>query len=125
VWLASLAARRARLDELGIAVLVFVPDPLPVIQRMALDLDIPFPLLADEDGRVARRYGAVASDGAPGVAVCAADRYGYALAAWRAKEADAMPSLDAALDRIAFAAMEDCGCGLPAWPEDAMEPMDS
>jgi len=93
--------------------------------RLAPDLDLPFPPLADDGGRGAQLYGAISESGGPGVTLRAADRYGYGREVWRAAEADALPPPDAPLDRIAFAELEDCGCGLPAWPEDAMEATDS
>jgi peroxiredoxin len=118
-WLAALARRRAGRDELRVAALVVASASVAELRGLALELDLPFPLLSDEEGSVARRYSLTIGD-QHGVAVFAANRYGHLLEVWRADEASGLPAPDAALDRIAFAEMEDCGCGLPAWSPDVM-----
>lgn len=119
-WLAALAKRRARLDELGAAVLIVMPEPIAALGALGTKLDLPFPLLSDADGAVAARYGL--PSGESGVAVVALNRYGYPIGVWRADDGGALPPPDAPLDTIAFAEMEDCGCGLPAWPPEVMAP---
>jgi peroxiredoxin len=118
-WLALLAHRRARLDELRVGLLVVLPARLAELRQIATKLDLSFALLADEQGGVAARYG-LAPDDHRRVALFAADRYGHLLQSWSAEEASALPPPDAALDAIAFAEMEDCGCGLPAWSPELM-----
>lgn len=117
-WLAALARRRARLDELGAAVVVVMPEPIAELRTLTMELDLPFRLLADEKGGVAARYG-LSSERAT-VAAFALNRYGHVLHAWHAADAASLPPMDAPLDLIAFAEMEDCGCGLPAWPPELM-----
>lgn len=118
-WLTALARRRPRLDELGVAVLVVVPEPIPALRSFATELDLPFHLLSDADGALSTRYGLPGEH--PSVAVFALNRYGAVLDAWHADEASALPPMEAPLDSIVFAEMEDCGCGLPAWPRELME----
>ncbi len=122
-WLAALGRKRAWLDELNVAVLPILSSPVSELRQFALELDLPFALLADELGSVAERYGLVAGERPDHhqVGIVAANRYGYLLEGWTAGEADSLPPPDAALDQIAFAALEDCGCGLPAWPPELMD----
>jgi peroxiredoxin len=122
-WLSSLVRCYARLDELGVAALIIAPVSVQALRKLATDLDLSFRLLSDEGGAVTARYGIT---GEP-LALFALNRYGYLLQSWRAKHTvgtDTLPPVDAALDRIAFAEMGDCGCGLPAWPRELMESED-
>jgi peroxiredoxin len=125
VWLSALAPQRARLDELHVAALVVLPSELPTLRALALDLPAAplVTLLADEQRNTAARYGlaATANRERPRVGVFAANRYGYLLEAWICDEANGLPPLDAALDRISFAEMADCGCGLPAWAPELID----
>ncbi|MBF6590318.1 MAG: redoxin domain-containing protein [Ktedonobacterales bacterium] len=113
-WLRRLAGARAAVEEVGAALLIVVPEPVGWARRLQDALDLAFPPLADADGTVAAIY--VPSPSA--VAVYAADRYGYCLARWVATEAAELPSPDAALVPVRDAEQGDCGCGLPAWPDE-------
>ena len=76
-------------------------------------LALPFPVLVDEDGAVARRYGA------PGAALLVADRFG-APVLWRpAGPGHDLPDQDAVLRELAYLAHTcSAGCATPIWPAD-------
>ncbi len=108
------------MDELGVAALVVVPESVSSLRALATELDLPFRLLSDEDGAAAARYGIKGES----LVIFALNRYGYLLQTWRAANVTTLPPVDAAFDRIAFAELGDCGCGLPAWPRELMESED-
>ncbi|HLZ24850.1 MAG TPA: redoxin domain-containing protein [Ktedonobacterales bacterium] len=116
-WLRDLRANRAPLDELGAAVLIIVRAPRENARVLQASLDLPFMVLVDADGEVASRY--TARDAA---ALYLGDRYLQCIGRWIvAGGQHALPAPDDLLGTLAFAEQEDCGCGLPAWPEEALE----
>lgn len=113
-WLAGLARERAALADLDAAVLIVAPEPVAQLRQLQAQVDLPFTLLADEAGSVAAAYVPHAGH----LALYAADRYLQCLAGWHAPEATGLPPLEAPLTALLAAEQEDCGCGLPAWPEE-------
>lgn len=114
-WLAALARERARLDELGVAVLVIAPQPIERLRQLQIELDLPFALLADADGATTAAYLAAGDEARD--ALYAADRYNHCLARWLAADASGFPPLAKVFVEFAFAEQGDCACGLPAWDE--------
>ena len=80
------------------------------------ELALPFPVLVDEDGTVARRYGD------PRAALLVADRFG-APALWRPVGAGHdLPDQDAVLRELEYLAHTcSAGCATPIWPADGEE----
>lgn len=116
-WLSLLTARRAALADLDAAVLLALPEPVERLRTLQAAADLPFTLLADEDGSVARMYSA-GGKRAEGAVMVAADRYLQCLGVWRAPSLADLPPLEEPLTLLLAAEQEDCGCGLPAWPEE-------
>lgn len=114
-WLASLATLRALVDEVSAAVMVVVPVTVDALRDWQASHEFPFTLLADPDRAASQPF--IVEDG---VAFYAVDRYGYVLARWDGPDASALPTPADALIPIRDAEYEDCGCGLPAWPEESM-----
>lgn len=112
-WLAALAAHRAALADLDAAVLLVLPESLARAREIQAALDLPFTPLADESGATRDVYGLEG-----GVGLYVADRYLHCLGAWRSPDADGLPALAEPLTLLLAAEQEDCGCGLPAWPEE-------
>ncbi len=57
-------------------ILAVLPLDVPAADALRAALDLPFPVAADPEGDVARRYGLVREDGARRAALFVADRYG-------------------------------------------------
>ncbi|HEX6123295.1 MAG TPA: redoxin domain-containing protein [Ktedonobacterales bacterium] len=123
-WLGALVGARAAFDEQNAAVLIVVPGSPEAARDLRSRLDLPFRVLADAAGQTTAEF--VPAVGATGgqapVALYAADRYGYCLARWLADDATGLPSPEVALVPIRDAEQEDCGCGLPAWPVEEVQP---
>ena len=98
--------------------LLIVPGPAAAAAALQRDLALPFPVLVDEDGSVARRYGASA-DGAPGAALLIADRFGVPVLWQRAGAGHDLPDQDAVLRELEYLAHTcGAGCATPIWPAD-------
>jgi peroxiredoxin len=112
-WLLDLAGRASRLNELSARAWVVIREPAARLRTLRNELDLPetFTLLADPEGTVHARY---APDGG---AVYVGDRYLQCLACWVRGPEHPLAPLDDVLAVLAFADQEDCGCGLPAWPD--------
>lgn len=65
---------RAIMAEAG-DVLAVVAGSADVVRKLRGDLDLPFPIVIDEDGSIHKRYG-LWQDGQPQAALFAVDRYG-------------------------------------------------
>ncbi len=122
-WLNGLLAHRGRLDELDAAVLVVAPDPIEHLRDLQVEVDGPWVFLSDVDGSAARAY-MPAEQEHRGVGLFAGDRYLECVGAWSATEANGFPAFDAPLTSLLAADLEDCGCGLPIWPESQFRGQD-
>lgn len=111
-WLASLIERRGAFGDLDVAVLLVLPEPIERLRALQTSLDLPYTFLSDERGEVRRRYVVDSAD-----AIVVSDRYLQCLGVWQAASVSELPALDEPLTLLLAADQEDCGCGLPAWPE--------
>lgn len=90
--------------------LVLVPGPLAAAEALRADLALPFPVLADEEGKVFRRYGVT------GAALMITDRFG-APALWQ-PSGSGHPRLDQAgiLRELTYLSHTcSAGCATPIW----------
>jgi peroxiredoxin len=96
-------------------VLAIGPDAPAVAAALAADLELPFALLSDPDGRVARRQRV----GVPAVIV--ANRVEEIWAAWSPNDELDLPSQEEILGWLEFVVLQ-ChnGCGRPDWGSDAL-----
>ena len=84
-------------------VLAVAPVTPTEAASLANELQLPFPLLADADGAVHRRYGAISGPAEAGPAVFAADRYGEIQQRWRLDDSHlGLPGHDALVDELRF-----------------------
>lgn len=116
-WLAELARVRVEVDEVSAAILVVAPGTVEAARTWQAAHDFPYTLLADPNRSASQRFLSTREGASAGVALYAVDRYNYVLATWVGANAEALPTPAAALVPIRDAEQEDCGCGLPAWPE--------
>ena len=94
---------------------LIVPGPAERVESLRCDLALPFPVLVDEDGAVARRYGI--DDG--GAALFVADRFGAPVLWQYAGAMHDLPDQDAVLREAEYLAHTcSAGCATPIWPEE-------
>jgi peroxiredoxin len=105
--LAAVAAHLSGYEARHTQPLAILGTPLAVAETVRAALGLPFPLAADEAGRVLARLTGDQSDGEPVPAVLLADRYAEVrvhLTGWAALQADQQPEL---LDWLTYI---DCLC---------------
>jgi peroxiredoxin len=84
--------------------------------RIKEEMNLPFPLLVDEDGRIHRPAGAADNYGHPASAIYITDRFGEVFAVYRAAEGQTMPALQEIVTWLAFINSQCPECGSPEWP---------
>jgi peroxiredoxin len=77
---------------------------------------LPFPVLADVDGRVHRAFGAVTPEGKPAAAIYITDRWGEIYVAGRTSAGQALPTPHEILGWLHFIAIQCPECGVADWP---------
>lgn len=92
--------------------LVLVPGPFAGAERLRAGLALPFPVLADEEGKVFRRYGV------SGAALLITDRFG-APALWQPTGAGHdLPGQPAILQELTYLSHTcSAGCATPLWKD--------
>lgn len=78
--------------------------------------NLPYPVLADDNGLLHRELGAVDSKGLDSAAVYVTDRFGEVFGAYRTAAGDALPSLVDILNWIEFVNAQCPECEPPEWP---------
>jgi peroxiredoxin len=93
--------------------LLIVPGPMEDAEALRHGRALPFPVLADTEGRVARRYGD------PGMALLVSDRFG-APVRWQVTGAEHdLPDQDVVLREVEYLSHTcSAGCATPIWPEE-------
>ena len=84
--------------------------------RIKEEMNLPFPLLVDEDGRIHRPAGAADNYGRPATAIYIIDRFGEVFAVYRAAEGQTMPDLQEIVTWLAFINSQCPECSPPEWP---------
>lgn len=114
--LAQIACRYHQLQEEEAQALAVLLDSREAVLSVAHELAPPFPLLADEDGRVHREFGAAHSDGRPAPAIYVTDRYGEVFGSYRTACGQTLPSWQEILSWLAFINSQCPECEPPEWP---------
>ncbi len=78
--------------------------------------NLPYLVLADDNGRLHRDFGAIDSKGADLAAVYVTDRFGEVFAAFRTAAGDTLPSADDVLNWLEFVNAQCPECEPPEWP---------
>lgn len=78
--------------------------------------NLPYPVLADEHGRLHREFGAVDSRGLDAAAVYVTDRFGEVFAVFRTSAQDSLPSVAEILSWLEFINAQCPECEPPEWP---------
>jgi peroxiredoxin len=79
-------------------------------------LKLPYPVLADEGGRVHRELGAVDSQGHASAAVYVTDRFGEVFGACRTRDKQSLPGIADILNWLEFVNSQCPECEPPEWP---------
>ena len=105
--LRTIVARYGEIRADEVEVLAVVAGGVEAARRLALDLDAPFPVLADESGAVRASY----VDG--GVGLFVVDRYNALFKGWAADDADGLPDVSELLEWLTFLAVQCEECHPP------------
>lgn len=79
-------------------------------------LKLPYPVLADEDGRIHREVGAVSLQGSVAAAVYVTDRFGEVFGLYRTRDGQALPKVAEILSWLEFVNSQCPECEPPEWP---------
>jgi peroxiredoxin len=97
--------------DLETEILVVLPYSLAEIKSRLEGVDVPFPVLSDEGGRVAQQYLGHSPGGGPLGALFLTDRYGDLRVEMRAEEVEEMPDQRAIVDWLSLLETECPECG--------------
>lgn len=79
-------------------------------------LKLPYPILADDNGRIYRELGAADSQGREFAAVYVTDRFGEVFGAYRTRDGQSLPRLADILNLLEFIGFQCPECEPPEWP---------
>jgi peroxiredoxin len=114
--LAEIAGDYARFLDQPAQALAIMQCTQAKAARIKEEMNLPFPLLVDEDGRTHRPAGAADNYGHPAPAIYITDRFGEVFAVYRAAEGQTMPDLQEIVTWLAFINSQCPECGSPEWP---------
>ncbi len=80
------------------------------------NLDLPYPVLLDEDGALHRELGATDAQNCDAAAVCVTDRFGELFALYRTAEGTKLPGMEEILRNLEFISFQCPECEPPEWP---------
>ena len=87
-------------------------------ERTKHQVQVPFPVLADEDMQVHKSVGAVDAQAVPAAAVYVTDRFLDVHATWRTEQGDDLPGVSEVLSWLAYIESECPECTQEEWPRD-------
>jgi peroxiredoxin len=105
--LGAVAGLYGEVRAIGAEVLAVVSDDAEAVRRLALETDLPFPLLADGGGSVRTAFVG------EGVGLALADRYNALFEGWSADDADGLPEAAELREWLAFLDMQCDECHPP------------
>ncbi len=85
-------------------------------ERAKQELKIPFPVLADQDGRIHRQAGATDDQGQDSAAVYVTDRYGEVFGVYRVRDGQPLPGVPEIQNWLEFINSQCPECEPPEWP---------
>ena|ERR1041385_1169280 len=83
---------------------------------LANALELPFPLLVDQDGSAHRQFGAADHNGVPAPAIYITDRYGEVFGSFRTAIGQRLPTFHEILSWLSFVNSQCPECESPEWP---------
>ncbi len=114
--LKNLAQRNHELLKEDSQVIAVVQGGKEAAIELARALELPFPVLVDENGSVHRQFGAAGRDGAVSPAIYITDRYGEVFGSFRTAIGQRLPSFQEILSWLSFVNSQCPECESPEWP---------
>jgi peroxiredoxin len=114
--LGDLAKGYPEYPQLNAEVLAISRAEVEELRQLQRELDLPFPLLSDMDGKVLIAYLGEAAGGPHETGVFVADRYGALYTGATAADADALPGESEIRDWLSFIEIQCPECFPPEWP---------
>jgi peroxiredoxin len=112
--LREMAANYGEYQRLETEALAIAPDEIARLSRLAREFDLPFPVLADDEGKVRDRY--LKSAGRPEAAVVVVDRWGAIFACQVSGHEHDLPAEAGIREWLEFIELQCEECFPPEWP---------
>jgi len=96
-------------------ILIVVRSPAEAAEKKE-QLKLPYPILADENGRIHHELGAVDSQGQSFTAVYVTDRFGEVFRAYRTRDGQSLPHVAEIVNVLEFINIQCPECEAPEWP---------
>lgn len=114
--ISDLASRYAEIKNEEAEVLALFHDLPEKVAETKQRLNLPFPVLADEDGQIHRKLGATDAQGHDSAAVYVTDRFGEVFGVYRTLEGHNIPGVNDILNWLEFVNAQCPECEPPEWP---------
>jgi len=114
--LSDMASQYAQIKNEEAEVLAVVQLALERAAETKQRLKLPYPVLADKDGRIHREVGAVSPQGNVAAAVYVTDRFGEVFGLYRTRDGQALPNVAEILSWLEFVNSQCPECEPPEWP---------
>lgn len=114
--LTVLGSEYAEIQNEDAEVLAIMPVPYQEACRARECLNLPFPILSDENRHVHRQLGAVDSEDRDATAVYVTDRFGEVFGMYRTSDRQTLPSVADILSWLEFVNAQCPECEGPEWP---------
>jgi peroxiredoxin len=116
-FLSEMIQRRDDYLDVDAEIIAVDLDSLDKARGLAMELNLPFPLLADPSGEAARQFIIPGSRGeVPKFSAFVADRFGEIYAEYLSSDAARLPSQDDILGWLHLIDIQCPECGVPEWP---------
>lgn len=114
--MADMAGRYSEITNEEAEVLAIVHTSRESAAEIKQKRNLPYPILADDNGRLHRELGAVDSKGLDSASVYVTDRFGEVFGAYRTAAGDPLPDVAEILNWLEFVNAQCPECEPPEWP---------
>lgn len=114
--LSELASQYARIKKEEAEVLAVARLSAEQAAEVRQQMDLPYPILADENGQLHRELGAIDVQGRSCAALYIADRFTEVFAAFRTRDGQNLPTTGEILNWLEFMNHQCPECEPPEWP---------
>jgi peroxiredoxin len=113
--LLDLASQYKQIQNEEAEVLVVTGSPAEAAEKQE-QFNLPYPILADDNGRIHHELGAADSQGREFAAVYVTDRFGEVFGAYRTRDGQSLPRLADIVNLLEFIGIQCPECEPPEWP---------